>query len=213
MKLLASFTALGLALAASTPAFAQQAADPETAQFMCDLTGECADQAAPAQPSAAAEPGAATATPQRRSSPTRGFTFRRADQGSASATAPSAVATQQTVARPAQVGQTNMGLTFVPGSAQLTEAAKARLARYAVALKSAQLASRRLRIEGHTDASGSAQQNELLSRQRAQAAADFLAAAGISRDRLEVVGYGSRRPLPNTVPSAAANRRVMAVLL
>lgn len=216
MKLLASFTALGLVLAASTPAFAQsQAADPDTAQFMCDLTGECGAPAAAPATAAEPQPGPSTATtPQRRtSSNTRGFSFRRAGQNDANATAPTAVATTQTVARPSQLGQTNMGLTFVPGSATLTEQARARLARYAVALQSPQLASRRLRIEGHTDATGSTAVNEALSRQRAQAAADFLASVGVNRSRLEVVGYGSRRPLTATAPNAAANRRVMAVLL
>lgn len=221
MKLLASFTALGLVLAASGPAFAQQAADPETAQFMCDLTGDCATSTAEPAADAAATP---SASPQRRvSDKTRGFSFRRANQGGTATTTPTVVAsntvTSATVApriavnRPAQIGQTNMGLTFVPGSATLTETARARLARYAVALQNPRLVSRRLRIEGHTDATGSAQANEVLSRQRAQAAADFLEAAGVDASRLEVVGFGSRRPLTGTAPNAAANRRVMAVLL
>jgi len=213
MKLFASLTALGLVLAASGPAYAQQAADPEAAQFVCDLTGDCGSSVA--QPAANAGSSAAEpANPARRGGGTRGFSFRRAGQGDASATAPTAVATAApALVRPATVGQTNMGLTFVPGSSMLTDGARARLARYAVALQTPQLAARRLRIEGHTDATGSVQSNEILSRQRAQAAADFLVAAGIGRDRLDVIGYGSRRPLPGTAANAASNRRVMAVLL
>lgn len=82
-----------------------------------------------------------------------------------------------------------------------------------MALSSQKLAVRRLRIEGHTDASGSPKANRDLSLQRSQAVADFLVASGVQRARVEVVGHGSSRPLPGVPPQAAANRRVMAVLL
>lgn len=217
MKLLVGFSALGLVLAASTSAFAQEAAtaDPATAQFMCDLTGDCSTAPVAGEPSSATsnEPAGATTGTARRGGTTRGFSFRRGNQPGSAATTPSAVASTQTVVRPAQVGQTNMGLTFVSGSAVLTDAAKVRLARYAAALRMPALASHRLRIEGHTDASGSAASNEALSRARAQAAADFLVQAGIDRSRLDVVGYGSRRLANEANPRDAANRRVMAVLL
>jgi OOP family OmpA-OmpF porin len=212
---------LGCALAA-VPAYA--APDPAAAQFACDLTGDCDDVAvsAPATPDATA-PAAATPNGARGSS-TRGFSFTRAQAEGTPRTAAvatpaptaataTATATAPKPVRPVRVGSADLGLTFEPSSATLTEASKARLAVYASVLASPKLATRRLRIEGHTDASGSARANIDLSQRRAQAVADFLVQAGVDRQRLDVTGYGASRPLPGTAPQAAANRRVMAVLL
>lgn len=217
MKLHVALGVRGLALLggalAAAPAWA--APDPAAAQFTCDLTGDCdvvADAAAApdtASPAPAAPSGA-------RGSATRGFSFNRAQAEGAPRTA--AVATPTPAAapkpvRPVRVGSADLGLAFEPASATLTEASKARLAIYANALSSPKLAARRLRIEGHTDASGSARANLDLSQRRAQAVADYLVQAGVDRQRLEVSGFGSSRPLPGVAPQAAANRRVMAVLL
>ena len=188
--------------------------DPETAQFMCDLAGDCGDNgtaaAAPAAPAPAAPSGA-------RTSATRGFSFKRATSEGSTATAPaptrmaSAPAPQRPVARP--MTGADLKLSFMPGSAILTDEAKARLAKYAVALNNPKIAARRVRIEGHTDASGSVRSNQLLSQRRAQAAADFLATQGVPASRVEVVGYGSSKPLAGVPAQSPANRRVMAVLL
>jgi OOP family OmpA-OmpF porin len=213
---LRSVALLGCALAA-TPVRA--APDPALAQFTCDLTGDCDDVADADAPSAAA-PAPAPAIPSgARGSATRGFSFNRAQAEGAPRTtaaappaAPMATVTPKPV-RPVRVGSADLGLAFEPASATLTEPSKARLAVYANALASPKLATRRLRIEGHTDASGSARANLDLSQRRAQAVADFLVQAGVDRQRLEVSGFGSSRPLPGIAPQAAANRRVMAVLL
>jgi OmpA-OmpF porin, OOP family len=214
MKLVVSLGVLGFMLAVTAPAHAQ--ADPEAAQIMCDLTGDCAEDVA--DPNAAQGNGPTAATPAApRGGKTRGFTFQRAGtaattpQSTRVATAPQP--TTQRVAKPAQIGSSDLGLTFMPSSAVLTEPAKARLAKYAQVLSGPKLSGRRLRIEGHTDSSGSATANRDLSRRRAQAVADFLAASGVARNRLDVVGYGSARPLPGKSAAAAENRRVMAVLL
>lgn len=213
MKLVVSLGVLGFALAAAAPAHAQS--DPESAQIMCDLTGDCVEEIA--DPNAAA--GDPAAEPERgspRGGKTRGFSFQRAPQAGAQTTTRVASASiPQTVrpTRPTQVGSSDLGLTFMPNSAVLTDAAKARLAKYAGVLAGPKLGGRRLRIEGHTDASGSAALNRELSQRRAQAVADFLMASGVDRSRLDVVGYGSSKPLPGKTPSAPENRRVMAVLL
>ncbi|WP_380878228.1 hypothetical protein ACFB49_16130 [Sphingomonas sp. DBB INV C78] len=212
MKLVVSLGVLGFMLAAAAPAHAQS--DPESAQIMCDLTGDCAEDVA--DPNAAQGNELTAATPGApRGGKTRGFSFQRAgatpSQSTRVATAPQP--TTQRVAKPAQVGSSDLGLTFMPNSAELTEPAKARLAKYAQVLGGPKLNGRRLRIEGHTDASGSAAINKELSRRRAQAVADFLAASGVARNRLDVVGYGSAKPLPGKSASAPENRRVMAVLL
>ncbi|ARS26766.1 OmpA family protein [Sphingomonas sp. KC8] len=217
MKLVVSLGVLGFMLAATAPAHAQALADPEAAQIMCDLTGDCAeDVAAPNavqdnDPADAARGGA-------RGGKTRGFSFQRAGSADAqpaprTTTAVANVQPTARVARPVQVGSSDLGLTFMPNSAVLTEPAKVRLAKYAQVLDGPKLNSRRLRIEGHTDASGSAAANRDLSRRRAQAVADFLATSGVARNRLDVVGFGSSRPLPGKQPNAPENRRVMAVLL
>jgi OOP family OmpA-OmpF porin len=191
------------------PAFAQQAAEPagiEGQQLVCDLTGDCGDTAEPA--TSAPDPAKKARTGKQ-----RGFSFDRQTAEGQTASATSVTAPAKALVKPAQVGAANMGLTFLTGSAVLTEGAKQRLARYAVALNSTKLAGRRLRIEGHTDASGNASKNQTLSQQRAQSVADFLVRAGVPATRLDVVGKGSSSPLPGTDPQAAANRRVMAVLL
>lgn len=212
MKLLIGIGALGSVMAAAIPAYAFQG-DPEAAAFECELTGECGDEAAPAAEPAGDEPEPARSGA--RTGSTRGFTFQRqTPQGAQTQTTrrTSVAPANPVPARPV-VRAADLKLTFLPGSAALTEEAKARLAKYASVLASPKLTGRKLRIEGHTDASGSARLNQELSRQRAQAVADFLAASGVDARRVEVVGYGSSRPLPGLSPRAAANRRVMAVLL
>ena len=210
---------IGLSACISVLAFAgaarAESSDPETAQFMCDLTGDCADGTP-----AAAAPSAPATVSGARTSATRGFSFNRATSDGTAATQParptqvaSAPPVQRSLAKPMAVGSADLKLSFMPGSAILTEDAKARLAKYAIALNIPKIASRRVRIEGHTDASGSARTNQSLSQRRAQAVADFLAANGVPASRFEVVGYGSSRPLAGIPAVASANRRVMAVLL
>ena len=221
MRRLMGLTACISLFALTGVAYAEEA-DPETAQFMCDMTGDCSGEADAAAGTTEPAPAAAPAKGARTSS-TRGFSFQRATtDGPAAAPAPaasrptqvaSAPPVQKTINRPAQVGSANLQLTFVSGSAILTEPAKARLAKFANVLGGPKFAARRLRIEGHTDSVGSQRSNQALSQRRAQAVADFLIAAGLPASRFEVVGFGSSRPLPGITPNSAANRRVMAVLL
>jgi outer membrane protein OmpA-like peptidoglycan-associated protein len=212
MRLLVGLGLWGCVMAAGI-AHAQEAADPDSAQLVCDLTGDCAAGG----PDSATAPEAATPRGKPRASQTRGFSFQRAQADTGQPTrqqvAVAPTPSPRAPAKPVQVGAADLKLTFVSGSAILTESAKARLARYATVLGGPKLAGRRIRIEGHTDASGSAKANLDLSRRRAQAVADFLIATGIDAKRLEVVGLGSTRPLPGITPQAAENRRVMAVLL
>lgn len=74
---------------------------------------------------------------------------------------------------------------------------------------------RRVRIEGHTDESGTQAHNDELSARRAEAVGDWLVAHGIAPARLESKGYGSRRPVaPNdTEEGRAANRRVVFTIV
>lgn len=214
MKLVVSLGVLGFMLAATAPAHAQS--DPEAAQIMCDLTGDCAEEVADPNAAQADDAGAEAAQGAPRGGKTRGFSFQRAPQSGAQTTTRVASASIPATVRPnrpAQVGSSDLGLTFMPNSAVLTEAAKARLAKYSSVLSGPKLGGRRLRIEGHTDSSGSAALNRDLSRRRAQSVADFLISSGVDRRRLDVIGYGSARPLQGKPTTAPENRRVMAVLL
>lgn len=49
-------------------------------------------------------------------------------------------------------------------------------------------------IEGHCDERGTAEYNQALGERRAQAAKDYLVAAGIAESRLKIVSYGKERP-------------------
>jgi outer membrane protein OmpA-like peptidoglycan-associated protein len=67
-----------------------------------------------------------------------------------------------------------------------------------------------LSIEGHTDSTGSAQHNQLLSTQRAQSVQQYLIAKSIEESRLKITGYGESMPIAdnNTASNRALNRRV-----
>jgi outer membrane protein OmpA-like peptidoglycan-associated protein len=71
-----------------------------------------------------------------------------------------------------------------------------------------------LRIEGHTDNSGSPDFNRLLSLRRAESVKRWLVEHGISADRLQTAGYGPSRPIADntTETGRAANRRVDFVI-
>lgn len=71
----------------------------------------------------------------------------------------------------------------------------------------------RIGVEGHTDNTGNPASNKTLSTARAKAVAEAIAAAGISSNRLDPVGYGQERPLADnkTEEGRAKNRRVELV--
>ena len=68
----------------------------------------------------------------------------------------------------------------------------------------------RIRVEGHTDNTGTAAINRRLSAQRAASVSTWLALHGVDKARLTSQGFGPDRPIePNsTVEGRAANRRV-----
>lgn len=71
-----------------------------------------------------------------------------------------------------------------------------------------------LRVEGHTDATGTEAYNRKLSAERARAVADFLAEQGVATERISHAGYGPANPVaPNdTKEGRAKNRRVEIIL-
>jgi len=71
-----------------------------------------------------------------------------------------------------------------------------------------------LRVEGHTDSTGTDAINDRLSRERAQSVVSFLQGQGVAASRLTSEGYGSRMPVADngTVEGRAKNRRVEIIL-
>ena len=68
----------------------------------------------------------------------------------------------------------------------------------------------RITVVGHTDSTGSDAVNDPLSRDRAEAVRDYLSVRGVPRDRITVVGRGSREPVAgnDSDSSRSQNRRV-----
>ena len=66
------------------------------------------------------------------------------------------------------------------------------------------------RVEGHTDSLGSAEVNQTLSQQRAEAVMQALAERGVDAARLSARGYGADRPIASnaTDTGRSENRRV-----
>lgn len=75
--------------------------------------------------------------------------------------------------------------------------------------------NRSIRIEGHTDSSGSDTFNLNLSQQRAEAVKDLLVDYGIEANRIEAIGMGESLPIAdnNTESGKAKNRRVDIIIL
>lgn len=73
----------------------------------------------------------------------------------------------------------------------------------------------KLRVQGHTDSTGSVEYNETLSKNRAQAVSDVLQKGGFEITRLTVEGYGPNRPIASndTEEGRASNRRVAVVIV
>jgi outer membrane protein OmpA-like peptidoglycan-associated protein len=98
-------------------------------------------------------------------------------------------------------------------SAQLLPASKPLLNNLALAMKRERLQALQFRVEGHTDAKGSANYNQQLSERRAAAVVAYLQTQGIEVQRLSLEGKGSSELLLPDQPFAMENRRVRVVAL
>lgn len=67
----------------------------------------------------------------------------------------------------------------------------------------------RIKVEGHTDASGAEEYNQKLSQRRADAVKNVLVQQGVDSRRISTVGYGESQPISS---DPAANRRVEVVI-
>ncbi len=72
-----------------------------------------------------------------------------------------------------------------------------------------------VRVEGHTDSTGSASYNQNLSLNRAESVTSYLAREGVDPARMQAVGYGFSRPIAtnDTPEGRAQNRRVEILIL
>ena len=73
----------------------------------------------------------------------------------------------------------------------------------------------RITIEGHCDERGTREYNLALGDRRANAAKNYLAARGVSPDRMTVISYGKERPeaMGSDDASWAQNRRAVTIVL
>lgn len=102
----------------------------------------------------------------------------------------------------------DFSIQFKVGSADIAPASEDVLRQIAKIL--ALSPDRCVLVEGHTDASGNADKNLSLSRDRAGSVAKFITEkAGIDRNRLVPIGKGSSDPLKNLNPRDSKNRRVV----
>jgi OOP family OmpA-OmpF porin len=71
-----------------------------------------------------------------------------------------------------------------------------------------------LKVEGHASSDGSVKHNDALALSRAQSVADFLVAHGVPKNKVSVVGFGSRVPVASNKTEAGRvlNRRVEFVV-
>ncbi len=104
------------------------------------------------------------------------------------------------------------GVQFATGSAMLNADAREALARFAGIV--GVYPSLRLRIEGHTDSTGSDETNRTLSYMRAVSVRDYLQGQGVRSPGIEVAGLGPDRPVASndTREGRARNRRVEIII-
>ncbi|MBL8299215.1 MAG: OmpA family protein [Rhodanobacteraceae bacterium] len=103
-------------------------------------------------------------------------------------------------------------LVFEPGTSVFVAEAAAGLSRIAAWVGTVPAAT--IRIEGHTDATGSPEANRSLSLRRAETVRDALVARGVAATRISVSGEGGAQPVASNDDAAgrALNRRVVVRL-
>ncbi len=131
--------------------------------------------------------------------------------GNAAATQNSAPAA---TAEPAGPRALDLEIQFDYNSHKLTQDGAEVLDQLGQALQSDELRSaRRIVLEGHTDAKGSASYNRLLSLRRAQSVRQYLASNHkISGGKMKTVGKGSTELADPSNPEDGINRRVRVIL-
>jgi outer membrane protein OmpA-like peptidoglycan-associated protein len=99
-------------------------------------------------------------------------------------------------------------ILFDSGSAVLKDEAIAQISKVGDII--AKYSDDRVRVEGHTDSTGSAAKNEELSLRRAEAVKRVLMGRGVKDTQVTALGMGETKPVADnkTAAGRAANRRV-----
>ncbi|MEE9333715.1 MAG: OmpA family protein [Granulosicoccaceae bacterium] len=99
-------------------------------------------------------------------------------------------------------------VAFEPGSVSLTGESKTSLAQLVQLLRA--YPQFKIRVAGHTDNTGRPEVNLRISKQRAQAVANYLLQRSVGRDQVIAQGYGATRPIADNGDEAgrARNRRI-----
>ncbi len=102
---------------------------------------------------------------------------------------------------------------FQTGKADLMPGAQRTIDQLAAFLKNHP--EKKISVEGHTDNTGSASYNMMLSQSRAESVASAIMARGISPDRISTKGFGETYPIASndTTSGRQQNRRVEIVFL
>lgn len=104
-------------------------------------------------------------------------------------------------------------LLFPTNSSYLTDKAKVELSKLSKLLTNDD--SRNVRVDGHTDATGTEEYNQWLSEKRATSVKNYLEEAGVSASRISTMGFGQTAPVADnkTPEGRQKNRRVEVVIL
>jgi outer membrane protein OmpA-like peptidoglycan-associated protein len=117
--------------------------------------------------------------------------------------------------KPLEEGQIKIleKVNFKTGSAEIEEDSHSILDQVALTMK-ANKSIKRVRVEGHTDETGTRERNVQLSKERAASVRTYLIRRGVAANRLTSEGYGPDRPLAKgtDADSLAQNRRVEFVV-
>jgi outer membrane protein OmpA-like peptidoglycan-associated protein len=186
-----------LALAAAASAQVKSFDKPPTLE-------ELRKSLAAPQPAAAAAPADTGAAPR-----ARGIVWNAAPAkaDSAAGGSPSAQTAAAAAAAPAEQPAVALPINFAPGSSQLVGQSMSFIEPIAMLMKAEP--TLRMAVEGHTDATGSADRNLMLSWDRAMTVFKVLVERyGIEPQRLQPVGKGSTELVDTANPGSAANRRV-----
>lgn len=100
-------------------------------------------------------------------------------------------------------------IEFRPGSADLAPVAERKVQTIARSLKKGLGQYLCVAIEGHSDASGNADRNQALSKERAETVRQVIEKNGVDGSLLTAEGKGSSEPLPGLEPTNPRNRRVV----
>lgn len=103
------------------------------------------------------------------------------------------------------------GIKFATGKSTLSQSAKTNLAAFAKKLTTGEdVSAADITVEGHTDSTGSTAVNEKLSKERAQAVAEYLKSQGVPSSKITTRGLASEYPVADngTAAGRAKNRRV-----